>query len=102
MQNNTINTLWSNSIEAIEQHFNYTFSDEIKQYVKNKSIRCCSRQVNHYLDEEYLTLCFNPHENLAIPYQESINIIIKGESKLFKVWEYSGICYIAYPSQKRG
>ena len=91
---NTISTLWSNSIEAIEQHFNYTFSDEIKQYVKNKRIRCCSLQINHFLEEELLVLAFNPYESQCYKYGESITIRLKGEdTKLFKPWEYSGINY---------
>lgn len=95
MEINTINTLWSNSIEAIEQHFNYTFSDEIKQYVKNKRIRCCSRQINNFLEEELLVLAFNPYENQCYKYGESITIRLKGTVQQNKVYEYVDKGYLS-------
>ena len=48
MLNNTISAIWTKDLSEIEKYFNYTFSDEIKQYVKNKRIRCCSLQINHF------------------------------------------------------
>lgn len=94
MLNNTISAIWTKDLSEIEKYFNYTFSDEIKQYVKNKCIRCCSKQINFALGEELLVLAFNPYENQCYKYGESITIRLKGEDiKLFKPWEYSGINY---------
>ena len=92
---NTINTLWTNSIEAIESHFNYTFSDEIRNYVKNKSIRCCSLQINYFLEEESLVLAFNPYENLCYKYGESITVILKGKKPVNKIYEYVDKGYLS-------
>ena len=93
MQNNTLQVIWSDSLSEIETFFNYSFSEKVKEEVKNKLIKVCSKQCNNSLDEEMLTLCFTPFENQNFKYNESINISLKGESKLYKLWEYSNINY---------
>ena len=95
MLNNTISAIWTKDLSEIEKYFNYTFSDEIKQYVKNKRIRCCSLQINHFLEEELLVLAFNPYESQCYKYGDSITIRIRGTVERNKVYEYVDKGYLS-------
>lgn len=95
MLNNTISAIWTKDLSEIEKYFNYTFSDEIKQYVKNKCIRCCSKQINFALGEELLVLAFNPYENQCYKYGESITVRLKGTVQQNKVYEYVDKGYLS-------
>ena len=91
---NILRVIHSQDINEIETFFNYTFSEEIKEQIKNKRIKCCSEHINSALDEHMLTLCYTEYNNQCFKYNQAINIRLKGENKLFPLWEYSGIDYL--------
>lgn len=90
---NKLRTLWTNNIEEMETFLNYKFSEDIKEKLKGKYLKNCSEHINEYLDEHIINICYSPYENMCFKYNESERIIVKGESKIYPVWEYSGINY---------
>ena len=90
---NKLRTIWTNSIEEMEIFLNYTFSKNIKDKLKNKCLKNCSEHINEYLDEHIINICYSTYENQCFKYNDNERIIIKGNSKIYPVWEYSGINY---------
>ena len=94
----SLRSLWSPCINQIEQFLKYTFPNEMKDFLSTKLIKVATHTVNEALDEETIVLCYCNPENTCYKYNQRITIRLKGESKLFPVWEYKGNSYIKFNS----